>query len=222
MIEILNRHTKVVLYTSETAQSIGEALEEAERDGADLTGAYLAGADLTRAYLTRADLTGANLARANLTRAYLTRADLTGADLTGAYGINPNLCDPLRMLRDQPGQIRAYKLVDENLQSPIQPSQGGPTLTYEIGSGVVVDNASDDETEPCAAGVNVASLDWCLRNWRGKRRILVVEFTADDIAAIPLGTDGKFRVHRCKVVRELPRSEWGEGPWAKEEMEEDQ
>ena len=33
-------------------------------------------------------------------------------------------------------------------------------------------------------------------------RILIVEFTAKDIAAIPTGTDGKFRLHRCKVVAE--------------------
>jgi hypothetical protein len=31
--------------------------------------------------------------------------------------------------------------------------------------------------------------------------VLVVEFTAKDIAAIPNG-DGKFRLHRCRVVGE--------------------
>jgi hypothetical protein len=29
-----------------------------------------------------------------------------------------------------------------------------------------------------------------------------MEFTAADIAAIPLATDGKFRLRRCKVVGE--------------------
>jgi hypothetical protein len=41
-----------------------------------------------------------------------------------------------------------------------------------------------------------------MREWRVGRRILLVEFTAADIAAIPLG-DGKFRVRRCTVIREL-------------------
>ena len=33
--------------------------------------------------------------------------------------------------------------------------------------------------------------------------ILLVEFVAADIACIPLGTDGKFRLHRCWVVGEV-------------------
>jgi len=34
-------------------------------------------------------------------------------------------------------------------------------------------------------------------------KILICEFTQKDIAAIPYGTDGKFRVHRCKVIKEV-------------------
>jgi hypothetical protein len=39
--------------------------------------------------------------------------------------------------------------------------------------------------------------------------VMLVEFTAKDIASIPLGTDGKFRLHKCKVVRELTKKELG-------------
>jgi hypothetical protein len=45
-------------------------------------------------------------------------------------------------------------------------------------------------------------LDWCLKNHIDGYRVLIVEFTAADIAAIPIATDGKFRLHRCKVVGE--------------------
>jgi hypothetical protein len=38
---------------------------------------------------------------------------------------------------------------------------------------------------------------------------LVVEFTAKDIAAIPVG-DGKFRVSKVKVVREIPEAQVNE------------
>jgi hypothetical protein len=40
-------------------------------------------------------------------------------------------------------------------------------------------------------------------------RILVAEFTAEDIAAIPHGTDGKFRVRRCRIVAEKDLTEVG-------------
>ena len=46
-------------------------------------------------------------------------------------------------------------------------------------------------------------MPWCLSNWQPGYRIFVCEFTRADIAAIPTATDGKFRVHRCKVVREI-------------------
>lgn len=54
----------------------------------------------------------------------------------------------------------------------------------------------------CAHGINIATLPWCLRNWKRGYRILVVEFTRENIASIPAHTDGKFRVHKCKVIRE--------------------
>lgn len=101
------------------------------------------------------------------------------------------------MLLDQPGKIRAYKLVNAKDEGPIN---GG--LKYEIGKPVSVADANTDNTEQCAAGVNVATLPWCLREWRPGYRILIVEFEAKDIAAIPTGTDGKFRLHRCDVIAE--------------------
>ena len=51
MIEILNRYTKAVLYTSATADTIAAAVLETRTRGADLSGADLRGADLSGADL---------------------------------------------------------------------------------------------------------------------------------------------------------------------------
>src|SRR5690606_14507358 len=112
--------------------------------------------------------------------------------------IAPERVTPLLMLLDQPGKIRAYKLVTADGMSPINHKR----INYEIGKSIAVADANTDPSEHCAAGVNVATLDWCLKEWQPGWRIFVVEFTAADIAAIPTATDGKFRLHRCDVVAE--------------------
>jgi hypothetical protein len=87
------------------------------------------------------------------------------------------------------------------------PYQGG--ITYKIGKSYQVDNANTDDTEHCEAGINVATLDWCMKEWSDGYHILIVEFEAADIAAIPIATDGKFRLHRCTVVGEKDLKEIG-------------
>ena len=170
-IEIKSRWTGSVLFSLET-EILKLCLEAAVKQGADLRGADLQGADLRG-------------------------ADLRGADLRGAKGINANLCTPLRILLDQPGKIRAYKLVNAG---NIGPFNGG--ITYLKGKSYTVKDANIDESEQCAEGINLATLDWCMREWREGYKILIAEFTAKDIAAIPTATDGKFRVKKCKIVGE--------------------
>jgi hypothetical protein len=58
-------------------------------------------------------------------------------------------------------------------------------------------------------GINLATLDWCMSNYQEGYRILVAEFTAKDIAAIPVGSDGKFRVRKCNIVAEKDLTELG-------------
>ena len=135
--------------------------------------------------------------RANLSRANLSRADLSGADLSRADGIQPERCTPLLLLLDQPGAMRLYKLVTAD---GIGPFNGG--IAYHVGASYAVPDANTDPTVACGAGINVATLDWCLSHWQAGYRVLVVEFTAADIAAIPTATDGKIRLHRCAVVSE--------------------
>lgn len=136
-------------------------------------------------------------ADANSMKELVEAAVKSGANLGGAKGIAPERFTPLLMLRDQPGAIRAYKLVNEKSEGPFN---GG--IKYEIGESYSVEDACTDETIQCAAGISLATLDWCLREWREGFRVLIAEFTAEDIAAIPHATDGKFRVHRCKIVGE--------------------
>jgi uncharacterized protein YjbI with pentapeptide repeats len=203
------------LFVAEGAADVRAAVVAAAKVRADLSGADLSGADLSRADLSGADLSGADLSGAylsgaDLNGAYLSGADLSGANLSranlnGAVGFDPRRTNALLMLLDQPGAIRAYKLVDAEGRSPIQ-SVG--KLTYRLGETVEVADANTDPLVDCAAGVNVATLPWVMREWRAGYRILVVEFTAADIAAIPVG-DGKFRLHRCTVVGEQDLSELG-------------
>jgi len=99
------------------------------------------------------------------------------------------------MLLDQPGLIRAYKLVTS---TGVGPFNGG--LRFEVGQRYEVAYADTDANNQCGAGINVATLDWCLKEYLDGYQILLVEFLASDIAAIPTATDGKFRLHRCTVV----------------------
>jgi len=105
-------------------------------------------------------------------------------------------------LLDQPGQIRAYKLVTTDRKSPMAAGNGHTPLDYADGAELSVDKANEDPNESCGEGLHVATLPWCLSQRQAGQRILVVEFTAADIACIPNDTSGKFRVRRLNVIGE--------------------
>ena len=161
--------------------------------------AVLSEADLSGADLSRADLSWADLSWANLSKANLSKANLSGANISRAIGIDADRCTPLRILLEQPGMIRAYKLVNVGGEGPFT---GG--IVYEIGQNYEVLGALTDETVDCGPGISLCTLDWALSEWREGYRILIAEFTREDIAAIPIGHSGKFRVFRCKIVGEKP------------------
>jgi len=181
IIEIKHRNSNKPIFSAK-AGSIKLTVEAAIRSGANLSDADLRNAVLCNANLRGADLRG---------------ADLSGAYLNGAKGIDPDRTTPLRMLLDQSGKIRAYKLVKADGTGPYN---GG--IKYEIGKSYNVKDANTDEKVSCAKGINLATLDWCLSNRLDGYKILLAEFKAKDIAAIPIATDGKFRVHRCRIVGE--------------------
>jgi len=173
-------------------------LRSANLRSADLHSADLSYANLRSADLRYANLRSANLSSANLRSANLRSADLRSANLSSAVGINRYLCTPLEILREQVGEIRAYKLVDANLFGVYYPK-----IKYIIGKTLKVKRADENERVQCGKGISLATLDWCMKEWHEGLKILVCAFTSKDIAAIPVATDGKFRVRKCKVIKEV-------------------
>ena len=101
-IEIKSVFGSVLFSFEKENNTIKDTLQEAVKQGANLSsanlrGAYLRGADdlsganLRGAYLSGADLSSANLSSANLRGAYLRGADLSGAYLSGANLSSANL-----------------------------------------------------------------------------------------------------------------------------------
>jgi hypothetical protein len=181
----------------------GANLSDAYLRGANLSGANLSDANLSGANLSGANLRGANLSDANLSDADLSDANLSGAylrdaDLSGAKGFSPERSHALAALPYLPGKLRAFKLVNANGEGHVT---GG--IKYPVGKTVEEPNADCDPGNQCSSGLNVADLPWVLREWCEGYRVLVVEFTAKDIACIPHGTDGKFRLKRCKVLSDI-------------------
>jgi len=155
------------------------------------------------AYLWGADLRGADLRGSYLRGAYLREADLRGANLGEAENVPYKFFDSLNILRFQKGKLRAFKFLDGN-QSPIQDNK----ITYEVGKTITLKNGDKSDLTLCAEGLNVATLEWCLREGNiDSHNFIEVEFYAKDILAIPFNSDGKFRVSKLKVVREIPKKE---------------
>jgi hypothetical protein len=177
--------------------NLGNAVKLAIAKGKNLWGANLWGANLQDADLSNASFCSASLRFADFTRAKLWGADFRGTDLRGAKGLPPEMVQPLLFLRDQPGKIRMYKLVTADGQGPYHRG-----ILYEIGKTVSVKSANTNDWQECAEGISVGTLDWCFKHWKEGYRILIVEFEAKDIAAIPTAADGKIRLFRCTVVAE--------------------
>src|SRR3989338_44034 len=177
----------------------GKSLQGADLQGANLRGANLRGADLQGAHLRGADLQGADLQGADL-----QGADLQGANLWGAKNFNKYTTTPLYGMLDQPGKIIAYKIVNNRNEGIYN---GG--LVYTIGATIEEKGADTNEFKNCGEGINLATLDWCMREWKPGYKILLAEFTKEDIACIPVGSDGKFRVYRCRIIGEKNLKESG-------------
>ena len=108
------------------------------------------------------------------------------------------------MLLDQVGKIRAYKLVNGKNEGPWN---GG--VKYEIGKISKADELDECEDNQCSYGISLATLDWCMKEWRNGYKILIAEFSQKDKPVIPIGSDGKFRVKQCKIIGEKDLKELG-------------
>ena len=80
---------------------------------------------------------------------------------------------------------------------------------YEIGKTYSTKDCNDDERVLCGKGLNVATLEWCLRDNTCDltKTYIIVEFDVKDIVAIPYNSDGKFRVWKIKIIRKLSKKE---------------
>jgi hypothetical protein len=93
MIEIKNRWTEAVIFTSQESTTFRQAVCTAVEKNANLSDANLRDANLSDANLSGANLSGANLSDANLSDANLSGANLSGANLSGANLRDANLRD---------------------------------------------------------------------------------------------------------------------------------
>ena len=98
----------------------------------------------------------------------------------------------------------AYKLVTEDYTGPFYPS-----IEYLVGTEVSVEKWNDDPTQECGSGINLATLDWVIREWNDGYRILQVECYPAEGICVPNNSDGKFRVKRCNVLKEMDLVELG-------------
>jgi len=207
--KIRSHITGAVLWSCDAA-TFYEAVEAAVKSGASLADANLAGADLECSYLQGAKLAGADLRLADLRGADLTGADLAGANIEDAFtcyakGLPREYPNPLSKLLTRQGPITAYKVVTPDRRGIYFPCD----IIYADGAEIRVEGANTDPLEDCGAGINAAIWGWCQRELspdvvvpRGNEIIIQIEFMAEDIAAIPHESNGKFRLHRCKVVGE--------------------
>jgi len=110
------------------------------------------------------------------------------------------------ILKIQKNKLIAYKYLYGN-HSPYK------NFKYEIGKTyqIKTSDCETDETILCGPGLNVATLEWCLRDTNccinPNISYIEVEFDPKDIVAIPYNSDGKFRVKKLKVIRKLSEKE---------------
>ena len=106
MIEIKNRHTGAVIYRSETAEMIAQAVTEliakTRKMGrrVNLSGINLSGINLSYTDLSYADLSGVNLSHTDLSYVNLSYVNLSGVNLSYAnlsyanlYGVSLSYVD---------------------------------------------------------------------------------------------------------------------------------
>ena len=194
---------EIKLINGELICNGNESVKElAELNKADLWRANLRGANLWRANLRGANLWEADLRGADLRRANLWGANLWEADLWGAKNLPSEFQCNLHILKWQTSKLLAFKYLNGN-QSPYQ------NFIYEIGKTYEAKDGSTDERILCEKGINLASLEWCLRetNCDLSKTYALFEFHPKDILAIPYNSDGKFRVSKATYLRNLTKDE---------------
>ena len=195
--EILKKH-KMWLNNEENGERAN--LSGANLRGANLSGANLRGADLSGANLRNANLWGADLWGANLGNADLRGADLSDANLSGAE----NLLSSVDYLRNNfectAEGIIAYKVFNA-MYSP-------PTKWKIQPKSVITENVNANRTNDCGCGINVATLEWVLREYSEEEiwKVLIRWKWLCGVV-VPYNTDGKIRCERVELVEMINKKE---------------
>ena len=84
------------------------------------------------------------------------------------------------------------------------------TFKYIIGGLITEPKCNTDVDENCGKGIHVSHLNWALDYGRGWSDLAILELEVEikDII-MPIDSDGKVRVPKAKVIREVPLSECG-------------
>jgi len=180
-------------------------LSSADLSSANLSSANLSSADLRSADLRSADLRSANLSSADLRfadlrSANLSLADLRFADLSETFLQDIDWLAWMGIVPDARGYARAYKLT--NAQKEGIYKRG---IVYGK-KGKVAATLDTDVYQQCGSGINLATLQWCLRELKqaGENPHLYIyqfKVSPENVCA-PMASDGKFRVGEATLVGE--------------------
>ncbi len=169
--------------------------QEKEGKQADLSYANLRYADLSYANLRYADLSYANLRSANLSYANLSYANLRYANLGKTIYEDINWLAYIGIIPNGNGKARAYKLINKKGKGIFRGE-----IDYLNGNTFKVDGVDTDINIQCSFGINLATFAWCIENRQVESdNLLIMEFAVKD-AVCPIGSDGKFRVRKCRKV----------------------
>ena len=161
-------------------------LQDADLRGVDLRGAHLCDADLQGANLQRAHLCDADLRGAHLPGTFLQGANLQNANLSEATGLTSSYEWALKNLKKNDIGWIVYKAFGTTLyKQPWTPEKGL----------VIEEVVNQLPTSTCACGVNVATLEWVMREAYSGVEIweALIPFERSCGMVIPYNTDGKIR-----------------------------
>lgn len=198
-----------------TQEKLNEILQahklwiEGDSDGerANLSDADLSGADLRYANLRYATLCGANLSEANLSEANLSDADLCGANLSEAHLCGANLSRA--NLSGAENLLSAVNYLDANFERVengyiVYKTFGEmytPPENWKIEPGSVIEEVVNPERQcNCGCGINVATLDWVKKNYKGVVWKCLIEWPWLAGVIVPYSTDGKIRCERVRLL----------------------
>lgn len=103
--------------------------------------------------------------------------------------------------------IHAYKATTRRGRPPYNDDG---TIVYAVGYEYSERDYSTKKGEVCGKGLNVATMNWIIGDFYyeiqcGGYNVFLVSFSPKDIVCVPYRTDGKFRVKRFDVIKNVTR-----------------